>query len=76
MTRIKDYRIVIELCEEEFERSMGRKPHDQDEFDAWAHLAEKGLLNGHIDWDIIYECAHDVMHGGWEATPSFIFKHL
>jgi len=66
MARIEDYRIVIELCEEEFELSMGRKPRDQNEFDEWARLAEKGLLNGHIDWDILYECACDAMvnHAG------------
>jgi hypothetical protein len=37
MAQIKDYRIVIELCEEEFELSMGRKPKDQQEFDEWAY---------------------------------------
>jgi len=65
MAKIKDWRIVIELCEGDFERSMGRKARDQDEFDEWAHLAEKGLLNGHIEWDILYECSRDAMlHGG------------
>ena len=67
MARIEDYRIVIELCEEEFELSMDRKPRDQDEFDEWAQLAEKGLLNGHIDWDIIYECTHDAMEDRGEG---------
>ncbi len=61
MVQIKDYQILIELSEAEFELSMGRKPKDQDEFDDWAHLAEKGLLNGHIDWDILYECTCDAM---------------
>ena len=61
MAQIKDYQIVIELCEQEFELSMGRKPKDQREFDEWARLAEKGLLNGHIDWDILYECTCDAM---------------
>ena len=61
MSQIKDYRIVIEFCEQEFELSMGRKPNDQQEFDEWARLAEKGLLNGHIDWDILYECTCDAM---------------
>jgi hypothetical protein len=58
---LKDYKIVIELSEGDFEQSMGRKPRDQDEFDDWAQLAEKGLMNGHIDWDILYKCACDVM---------------
>jgi hypothetical protein len=42
---------------------MGKKPRRQDEFDEWARLAQKGLLNGHIDWDIIYECTKDAMAG-------------
>jgi hypothetical protein len=67
MTGIKDHRIVIELCEGDFETSMGRKPRDQEEFDDWAHLAEKGLMNGHIDWDIIYECTCDAMLRGGEG---------
>jgi len=62
MGNFKDYQIKIELSEEEFELSMGRKPKDQREFDEWARLAEKGLLNGHIDWDILYECTCGAMH--------------
>ncbi len=60
-TGIKDHRIVIELCQGDFERSMARKPRDQNEFDDWAALTEKGLLNGHIDWDILYGCTCDAM---------------
>ena len=67
MVKIKDWRIAIELCEGDFERSMGRKPRDQDEFDEWARVAEKGLLNGHIDWDILYECSCDAMLRGGEG---------
>ena len=58
---IKDYEIRLTLCAGDFEQSMGRKPKNQEEFDEWARLAEKGLLNGHIDWDILYECACDAM---------------
>jgi len=63
---IEDYKIVITLAEGDFEMSMGRNPRDQKEFNDWAMLAEKGLLNGHIDWDIIYECTRDAMasYGG------------
>jgi len=61
--RIKDHQIVMELSEGDFESSMGRRPRNQKEFDDWAALAEKGLLNGHIDWDIIYDCARDAMAG-------------
>ena len=63
-TRIDDYKIIIALCEGDFEQSMGRKPKDQEEFNDWAALAEKGLLNGHIDWGIIYKCTKDAMFHG------------
>jgi hypothetical protein len=56
-----DHKITITLCDGDFEQSMGRKPKDQEEFDKWAELAEKGLMNGHIDWDIIYQCTKDAM---------------
>lgn len=59
--KIKERDVVITFCPEEFEMSMGRKPRNQEEFDEWARLAEKGLLNGHIDWDILYECTADAM---------------
>jgi hypothetical protein len=49
------------LSEGDFELSMGRKPKNQREFDEWACLLEKGLCNGHIDWDILYECTRDAM---------------
>ena len=58
---MKEYKVVLAICPEEFELSMGRKPKSQQEFDEWARLAEKGLLNGHIDWDILYECTCDAM---------------
>ena len=34
--------------------STDRTPRSQEEFDQWAYPAEKGLLNGHIDWGILY----------------------
>ena len=61
MCDIKDYEISITLSEGDFVESMGRMPTDQQEFNTWAQLAEKGLLNGHIDWSIIYECTKDAM---------------
>lgn len=59
--RTRDCRIVITLCEGDFEASMKRKPASQAEFDRWCALAEKGLLNGHIDWGIVFGCATDAM---------------
>jgi len=58
---IKEHEIVLTFCAGDFEQSMSRKPKSQEEFDEWAGLAEKGLLNGHIDWDILYECTKDAM---------------
>jgi hypothetical protein len=58
---IKDYHVTLSFLPGEFELSMGRSPHGQDEFDAWATLVEKGLLNGHVDWDILYQCACEAM---------------
>jgi hypothetical protein len=55
-----EYEVRIGLSERDFELSMGRKPASPDEFDEWAMLVEKGLFNGHIDWDLLYECASDV----------------
>jgi len=58
---IRDHTITIILTHEEFRQSMGRRAKDQEEFDEWARMAEKGLLNGHIDWDIIYDCTRDAV---------------
>lgn len=63
MTEVKSYEIKLELSAGDFQQSMGRRPKTQEEFDDWARLAEKGLLNGHIDWNIIYECTRDAMGG-------------
>lgn len=58
---IADHDIVLTLCEADFEQSMGRHPRNQAEFSEWAHLLEKGLCNGHIDWDILYRCTQQAM---------------
>ena len=59
MSKIRDCEIVLSLCPEEFEMSMGRKSKDQEEIYERARLADKGLLNGYIDWDLLYECTCD-----------------
>ena len=56
-----EHNITISLTDGDFVESMGRMPRDQQEFNTWARLAEKGLLNGHIDWSIIYECTKEAM---------------
>ena len=57
----REYTITLTLCDGDFEMSMGRMPRDDEEFEEWAYLLEKGLLNGHIDWDILYECVREAM---------------
>ena len=57
----REHIITLTLWEGDFEMSMGRTPHDDAEFEEWAHLCEKGLLNGHIDWDILYGCTREAM---------------
>jgi hypothetical protein len=56
---LEDHRIGISLSADDCEQSMGRKPIDADEFERWALLVEKGLFNGHIDWDM--ECMRDAI---------------
>jgi len=62
----RGHTITLTLCDGDFEMSMGRMPRDDEEFEEWAHLLEKGLLNGHIDWDILYECAKEAMRRSGE----------
>jgi len=61
-----EHKIVITLNDGDFIESMDREPETQSEFNTWAQLAEKGLLNGHIDWGIIYKCTKDTMPTGDE----------
>jgi len=58
---IKDYQIVIQLSVEDFKASMGRRPMDQREFDTWARLLREKLVNGHIDWHVVYTCTRDAL---------------
>ncbi len=59
--RIRDHKVVLSLSAVEFERSMGRTPRDQKEFDRWAFFMEKALYEGNIDWDNIHECTRRAM---------------
>ena len=61
MLEIEEHEICITLSIGDFSESMGREPMDQTEFDRWAELAEKGLLNGHTNWNVIYECTREAM---------------
>ena len=47
-----------ERSEEDFERSMGRAPECQNEFDAWGAEAEDILCDS-IDWNVVREGAQE-----------------
>jgi len=66
MKKIEGYEICITLLEGDFIESMKRIPKGQAEFNQWAEHAEKGLMSGHIDWNIIYECTREAMQAKGE----------
>jgi len=53
------YEIQVVISEEDFELGVGRRPRHQKEFLSFCCYCEKGLLNGHIDWDILFDCARE-----------------
>ena len=61
--QMKDYKIEFEICSEDFDQAFGRKPKNEKEFREFCEFCEKGLRNGHIDWNIIFNCAKDAMKG-------------
>jgi len=64
-SRIKDYEVALSLSAEDFERSMGRAPEEQNEFGAWGAEAED-VLRDLIDWNAVFECAHEAFHDAGE----------
>ena len=54
---VEKRQIVVTLFAIDFERSLGRKPADQAEFDRWVKKANLALFNGCLDWDRLYENA-------------------
>jgi len=58
---IRDYQVVLSFSREHFERSMNRRPRDQEEFDRWAFFMEKGLFEGNIDRGNIHACTQEAM---------------
>lgn len=59
--------ITFTLGVEDFQLAMGRRPRNEAEFREWAELCEKGLCNGHIDWDIVYQCAREALEAQEEG---------
>jgi len=60
---MKEYKIEFVISEEDFEHTFARKPKSVKEFEEFCYFCEKGLMNGHIDWDIIFSCAKEAMTG-------------
>lgn len=60
---MKEYKIEFVISEGDFEHTFARKPVSETEFEEFCHLCEKGLKNGHIDWDIVLSCAKEAMTG-------------
>ena len=58
---MKNHKIVLEICVEDFAETFGRKPKNQKEFSEFCQYCEKGLFTEHIDWAIIFDCAKDEM---------------
>ena len=58
---MEEYKIEIFISGGDFEQVFGRKPKDENEFQEFCSYCEKGLMNGHIDWDIVFNCAKDAM---------------
>ena len=54
---IEKQQIVVTMFESDFERSIGRKPKGQAEFEKWVKKANRALFNGCLNWDRFYECA-------------------
>ena len=53
------YEIQLVISEEDFELAVGRKPRHGKEFLSFCGYCEKGLLNGHIDLDTLFDCARE-----------------
>ena len=56
-----EHKIELVIGVGDFEQAFGRKPKSGNEFEEFCYYCEKGLTNGHIDWDIIFSCAKDAM---------------
>ena len=67
-TGIDSHIVTITLSENDFEKSNGRKPENQEEFDAWAEVIETGLLGTELDWKMIYECTKEIVPCDKEAN--------
>jgi hypothetical protein len=58
---MQDYKIEFTIGVEDFISTLRRNPKNKTEFDRFCELSEKGLRNGHIDWNIVFNCAKDMM---------------
>jgi hypothetical protein len=69
---MEDYKIEFWICPEDFKQTFGRPPQSDEEFEEFCTYCEKGLTNGHIDWDIVFECAKEAMEQCPETDQSGI----
>jgi len=58
-----EYEIQLVISQEDFELAVGRKPRHEKEFLSFCGSCEKGLLDGHIDWNILFDCAREELEG-------------
>jgi hypothetical protein len=58
---MKSQKIVFEVRVEDFAETFSRTPRGKKEFSEFREYCEKGLRNGHIDWNIVLDCAKDAM---------------
>jgi hypothetical protein len=56
-----EHTMIFTVDEYDFKEAVGRKPKNIGEFNEWAGYVEKGLFNGHIQYDILFGCAADCL---------------
>ena len=55
--QIETHKIELEISPWDFERTLGRLPSDDSEFEAFCRLCRLGLMNEHIDWKKVFDTA-------------------
>jgi len=58
---IKDYTITIILAMRTFRHRWAGRPRIRRNSMTGRTSPKKGLLNGQIDWDILYDCTREAM---------------
>ncbi len=58
---MREHKIELFIDSIDFEQTFGRQPTDDTEFEWFCFYCQKGLMNGHINWDIVFQCAKEEM---------------